>query len=83
MDKTEQLEENKIEVSVPLSLIKEVCRYCENQGVWDKLAGYNDFYYKLKYIINQTNFPNVRTTLKEDIETLAELKRRIIENEED
>jgi hypothetical protein len=37
-----------MEVLVSKSIIEDVCRYCEDKAVWDKLAGYGDFYYKLK-----------------------------------
>lgn len=44
------MEENTI--SVPRELIESVCRYCENQSIYDKLSRYNDFYYKLKRLLN-------------------------------
>ena len=39
------------EITIPASLAEEICRYCEYEGVYDKLANFGDFYYKLKRII--------------------------------
>ena len=39
------------EITIPVSLAKDICDYCESKAVYDKLAGYGDFYYKLKKLI--------------------------------
>ena len=31
-----------------IELIKEICNYCEEEAIYDKLGKYHDFYYKLK-----------------------------------
>jgi len=35
-------------VKVSTELIENICKYCEDNAVFDKLGSYNDFYYKLK-----------------------------------
>ena len=40
-------------ISVPISVIEDICRYCEIQGIYDKLSNYGDFYYKIKKLINR------------------------------
>ena len=40
-------------ISVPISVIKDICYYCESQGIYDKLSNYGDFYYKIKKLINK------------------------------
>lgn len=35
-------------VKVNTELIENICKYCEDNAVFDKLGSYNDFYYKLK-----------------------------------
>jgi len=37
-------------VSVPLSVIKQVLKYCEDNQIYDKLGSYQNFYYKLNQI---------------------------------
>ena len=39
------------EISIPVSLAKEICRYCEYESIYDKLANFGDFYYVLKRLI--------------------------------
>ena len=39
------------EISIPVSLAENICRYCESNAIYDKLANYGDFYYKLKKLI--------------------------------
>jgi len=39
------------EISIPVSLAEDICRYCESMAIYDKLAEYGDFYYKLKELI--------------------------------
>ena len=46
----EKLNEDR-EISIPVSLAEEICRYCEYEGIYDKLANFGDFYYKLKRLI--------------------------------
>lgn len=40
---------------VPKSVIKNILAYCENQSIYDKLSDYDDFYYKLKKVLNSQN----------------------------
>jgi hypothetical protein len=39
------------EITIPVSLAQDICNYCENMAIYDKLANYGDFYYKLKKLI--------------------------------
>jgi hypothetical protein len=39
-----------VSLSLPLDLVQQVIRYCEDQQIYDKLSNYGDFYYKLKRI---------------------------------
>lgn len=39
------------EITIPVSLAKDICNYCESNAIYDKLADYGDFYYKLKKLI--------------------------------
>lgn len=39
------------EVTIPVSLAQDICYYCESNAIYDKLADYGDFYYKLKKLI--------------------------------
>lgn len=34
-------------IEVDEKLIKDICNYCEEQSIYDKLGRYGDFYYKL------------------------------------
>lgn len=43
----------KREVSVPISVLKDVCDYCEYNAIYDKLGNFGDFYYKIKKLINK------------------------------
>lgn len=43
----------KREVSVPISVLKDICDYCECKAIYDKLSNYGDFYYKIKKLINK------------------------------
>lgn len=38
-------------VSVPLHIVEEIIRYCEDYQVHIKLIRYSNFYYKLKQIV--------------------------------
>lgn len=40
-------------VLVDRELLSTICKYCEDQAIYDKLSSYDDFYYKIKKIINQ------------------------------
>lgn len=39
------------EITIPVSLAKDICYYCESNAIYDNLADYGDFYYKLKELI--------------------------------
>ena len=43
------------EISIPVSLAEDICRYCESMTIYDKLAEYGDFYYKLKMILEESD----------------------------
>lgn len=43
----------KREVSVPISVLEDVCDYCEYEAIYDKLGNFGDFYYKIKKLINK------------------------------
>lgn len=43
--------ESSREITIPVSLVKDICDYCESKAVYDKLSDYGDFYYKLKKLI--------------------------------
>ena len=45
------MEENKELVEVDKSLLKQICKYCEDKAIYDKLGMYGDFYYKLKKLL--------------------------------
>ena len=40
-------------VEVPMKILEDVLRYCENNAIYDKLSKYGDFYYKIKKIMAQ------------------------------
>ena len=40
-----------IKISVPKEILEEVCAYCENNAIYDKLGNYGDFYYKIKKLL--------------------------------
>ena len=40
-----------IKIEVPKEVLEEVCAYCEDNAIYDKLGNYGDFYYKIKKII--------------------------------
>ena len=35
-------------IPIPIDVVKNIIRYCEDKQVYDKLGAYGDFYYKLK-----------------------------------
>lgn len=39
------------EISVPVSILENVCRYCEYYAIYDKLTKFDDFYYKIKKLL--------------------------------
>ena len=39
------------EISVPISILENVCRYCEYYAIYDKLSKFDDFYYKIKKLL--------------------------------
>ena len=43
-------------VDVNLSLLEQICKWCENEKICDKLDKYDDFYHKFKRIIDDINF---------------------------
>ena len=43
------------EITIPVSLAEDICNYCESMAIYDKLANYGDFYYKLKKLINHAS----------------------------
>lgn len=43
--------EDKIIISK--SIAESICKYCEDKSVYDKLGRYNDFYYKIKQLLNK------------------------------
>lgn len=34
-------------------LIEQVCKYCEDQAIYDKLSDYKNFYHRLKRLLKQ------------------------------
>lgn len=40
-----------VKIEVPKEVLEEVCAYCEDNAIYDKLGNYGDFYYKIKKII--------------------------------
>ena len=43
------------EITIPVSLAEDICHYCESMAIYDKLAEYGDFYYKLKKLIDHAS----------------------------
>ena len=46
------------EITISRDLAKSICQYCEDKAVYDKLANYGNFYYKLKIKIQQQESEN-------------------------
>ena len=46
------------EITIPVSLAKDICEYCEHEAIYDKLGNYGDFYYKLKMAIEKKELLN-------------------------
>lgn len=63
-------------MEVPVSIIEDICKYCEDKAIWDKLGVYHDFYYKLKQLKREHDFAHPENVLSGD-EALAELKRKM------
>ena len=38
-------------VNIPIEIIENVFKYCEDKAIFDKLGNYGDFYYKIKTLI--------------------------------
>jgi len=38
-------------IEIPMKMAMQICRYCEEQQIYNKLKKYGDFYYKLLNII--------------------------------
>lgn len=55
---TEQL--NIPVISVPLPVIMQVLKYCEDSQIYDKLGTYQNFYYKLNQIRREYEDSNAR-----------------------
>ena len=43
---------NTPDVSVPLPVIMQVLKYCEDNQIYDKLGTYQNFYYKLNQTVS-------------------------------
>lgn len=41
-------------VQIPASVLENVCMYCENYAIYDKLSNYGDFYYKIKKLLTSS-----------------------------
>lgn len=41
-------------VTIVRSILENVCKYCENKAIYDKLCSHGDFYYKIKRLLNTT-----------------------------
>ena len=63
-------------MEVPVSIIEDICKYCEDKAIWDKLGVYHDFYYKLKQLKREHDFAHPENVLSGD-EALAELKKKM------
>ena len=48
-------------INVPINVIENICKYCEDMQVYDKLGRYGDFYYKLKCLLNKEFEENLTT----------------------
>lgn len=56
-------------VAIDRSILEDVCKYCENQAIYDKLGSHGDFYYKIKRILNTTiddSFDNISDSCDDD-----------------
>jgi hypothetical protein len=47
-------------VSIPLNVIKQILKYCEDNQIYDKLGTYQNFYYKLNQIRRECEESNAR-----------------------
>ena len=41
-------------LDIDLSILEQICKWCEKEDICDKLDKYDDFYHKFKRIINDT-----------------------------
>lgn len=39
------------EITISRSILEDVCEYCEQNAIYDKLGNYGDFYYKIKQLL--------------------------------
>ena len=55
-----KLSEEEGEITIPVSLAKDICAFCESESeaIYDKIADYGDFYYKLKMAIEKKELIN-------------------------
>ena len=40
-------------ITIDRSIAEQICKYCEDNAIYDKLGKYNDFYYKLKTLLRR------------------------------
>ena len=38
-------------ITISKTLAESICKYCEDQAIYDKLGRYDDFYYKIKSLL--------------------------------
>lgn len=38
-------------ILIDKSILSNICKYCEDKAVYDKLSDYGDFYYKIKALL--------------------------------
>ena len=41
----------KENILVPNEILEAICKYCEDNSIYDKLANYKDFYYVIKKLL--------------------------------
>ena len=44
-----------MKMDIDIEILKEVCKYCEDKAIYDKLWKYGDFYYKIKKSLNKNS----------------------------
>lgn len=42
-------------IEVPLNVVSDVLKYCEDNQIYDKLGSYHNFYYKLNQLKREAN----------------------------
>ena len=40
-------------ILIDKTILSNICKYCEDKAVYDKLSDYGDFYYKIKAILSR------------------------------